>query len=161
MSEGFGGADVVAEVVAVVGAVGEVEGLADDFQVHALPEAEVLGKAQIEFEERITAERVELGDGAGGRLSETVEAILGIGIATSVGEPVSGIARGYDNGIGCAATCVERVAGVGQRIGTGGAKLQDRCDLHSPGKVSNAAEGYVAALVIRIRSVFVAGKRVG
>ena len=94
MSEGFGGADVVAEVVAVVGAVGEVEGLADDFQVHALPEAEVLGKAQIEFEERITAKRVELGDGAGGNTVQTVEAILGLGIVTGIGEPVVGLLVG-------------------------------------------------------------------
>jgi hypothetical protein len=56
--------NVVAEVVSVVGSVGEVEGLRDQLNIDALAEFEVLGELGIQFEERLSAQRVILSDGA-------------------------------------------------------------------------------------------------
>ena len=53
-----------AGVVTVVGAVGQVERLRDELQVHVLAEFEVLGQTQIELEEGIAAQGIVLGDGA-------------------------------------------------------------------------------------------------
>jgi hypothetical protein len=50
--------NTVAKVIAIVSAIGEVEGLCDELKIYVLAELEVLRQAQVQFEERITAERV-------------------------------------------------------------------------------------------------------
>ena len=52
---------VVVEVVAVVGAIGQVERLRDELQVHPLADLDVLRQPQVELEERIAAKRIVLG----------------------------------------------------------------------------------------------------
>src|SRR5215472_7598812 len=65
MTEGVLRGDAVVEVVAVVGAVGEVERLGNELDVVVLLDDDVLCQAHVELEERIAAERVEGGNGAG------------------------------------------------------------------------------------------------
>ena len=53
--------DAVVEVVAVVGAIRQVERLRDELQVHPLADLDVLRQPQVELEERIAAKRIVLG----------------------------------------------------------------------------------------------------
>ena len=64
MAEGGRVPDVGTIVVAVVGTVGEIEGLANDLQIVVIAELNVLGQTQIQLEERIAPKRIEFSDGA-------------------------------------------------------------------------------------------------
>src|SRR6185312_5265900 len=56
--------DITLEVISVVSAVGEVEGLRQQLQVHPLTQLDVLGQAGVQFKERIAAQRIVLSNGA-------------------------------------------------------------------------------------------------
>src|SRR5438445_1402136 len=73
MAEGGSAGDVVIEVVAVVGAIRQIERLRDQLQIDAFAQSDVLCQPQVEFEERIAAERVVFGNGAS--LLDTVQSV--------------------------------------------------------------------------------------
>ena len=56
--------NVVAKVISVVGAVGQVERLRHQLNVHPVADLDVLCQLGIEFEDRKSAQRIELRDGA-------------------------------------------------------------------------------------------------
>ena len=100
MAEGGCAGDAIAEVAAIVGAIGEVEGLGDELKVDVLAEFEVLGQAHVELEERIAAERIIFRDGAAlGDAVDAVEAVLRAGVVASEGELVFRIASRHDDRI--------------------------------------------------------------
>ena len=72
-------------VIPIVRAVGEVEGLSDQLQVHAFADFEVLSQFDIEFKERLAADWIELRNGAVGC---QIEAVLRAGIVSSIREKV-------------------------------------------------------------------------
>src|SRR5215470_4164367 len=87
--EGIRRGDGVAEVGAIIGAVGAVEALSDKLQIDALAELDVLCQAQIKLEEGIAATRIIVGDGAiRSRTVQTVEAILRASVVAGEGKEV-------------------------------------------------------------------------
>src|SRR5579859_3685608 len=64
--------DAVTEVVAVVGAVGQVEGFGNDLHVGPFSEFEGLSEAGIQLEEGIAAHRIVGNDGAACRRTQAV-----------------------------------------------------------------------------------------
>lgn len=72
--------DIGTIVVAVVGAVGQIEGLTDDLQIVMVAELYVLGESQVQLKERIAAKGIVLGNRATLRNAvDTVEAVLRCG----------------------------------------------------------------------------------
>ena len=127
MTKGCRVTDVASEIVAVVGAIGEVKGLCNDLQVIAFAELEVLRQTHIELDERITAQRIELGDGASlGNAVDAIEAVLRSGVVAGKRKIVCWIVRRDDHGGLCATAGVQGAGGVGQGVGTCRAELQNR-----------------------------------
>src|SRR5438445_10051334 len=109
MAEGGSAGDVVIEVVAVVGAIRQIERLRNQLQVHAFAQSDVLCQPQVELEERIAAERVVFGNGASLLDAvQSVEAVLRRSIRSRTAitkvngrksKPVCGIAGRNDDRI--------------------------------------------------------------
>src|SRR5947209_122358 len=131
----------IVEIVSVVGAVGEVEGLRDYLQVHVLAEPEVLREFGIQLEVVVTADAV-------------------VGNQVALSSKVAGFAGGA--GEECLRTCVghdhsavvetgaeaEGVTGGGDGVGTSRSELQDGRELHAVRQVDDTAGGDVMTLIV-------------
>src|ERR1700730_12271690 len=119
MAKGCWTGNVVPEIVAVVGAVGEVEGLRHDLQSPPFAKLDILGQLGVELEDRIAAQRINLGNRATG-LRFRIKTVLGTDIVTSLSEIVRRIVLGHDYGVSGSTTRVESVvSAVEHVVGTG------------------------------------------
>src|SRR5207248_10148979 len=77
MTESRRRGNVIAKVVAIVGAIGQVERLCEQLQVHAIAELDILREPRVELKERVAAQRIILRNRASLRNSvQPVEAVL-------------------------------------------------------------------------------------
>src|SRR2546430_14744038 len=98
MTEGIGiqliwsiAGNAMAVVVAVVGAIRQVERLRKQLQVHALSEFDVLREARVEFKEGIAAKRIVLCNRASlGNAVQPIEAVLGSRVSSGATAEVGG-----------------------------------------------------------------------
>ena len=89
MAEGIRAGDVVVEIVAVVRAIGQVEGLHDQLRVHPFTEFEVLCQSHVQLKEGVSPKRVVLGDRAIRCDSiQAIEAVLSTCVVARKGKPV-------------------------------------------------------------------------
>src|SRR5580704_1125096 len=137
------------KVVAIVGAVRQVEGLRKQLQVHAFPELDVLRQAHVELKERIATQGIVLSYRASLRHAVyAIEAVLCPRVVACEREIVCRIVGWNYHGSARTATGVQRVGGVGQVVRARRTKLQDWRELEALGQVDNAAHGYVVAFVV-------------
>src|SRR3569832_349302 len=111
MVEGCGRPYAVAEVVAIVCPIGEVEGFGNQLDIRPIMDLDVLGEASVELEERVAAQRIVRSNGAAGRHAiEAIEAILCARVVACECKVVLGVCGWHDYANASSAASIESVA---------------------------------------------------
>lgn len=160
MPERRSAGDAVAVVIAIVGAIRQVEGLGDELKIYVLANSEVLGEADIQLEEGVAAQGVIFGNGAiRSDAVDAVEAVLSTCVIAGKCKVVGRVVLRNNHRVDVSATTwIQGVRGVDQRVGPGRTELEDGSELEAPGEIHDAAQGNVVALVVQCRSPVVAGE---
>src|SRR5262249_46470084 len=149
---------IAVEVVAEVGAVGQVKSLEDQFQFGAFAKLDILAEARIQLEEGLTSQAVEADllarscGQAGAQVSRALAAI---------GQQLVRIGR-VNDGVRVTAPSAkaEHVNALNRIIGTSRRQLHDRRELNAPRQINDSADNPAMALVIGRRAKIVLGKNV-
>src|SRR5262245_43192801 len=152
-------ADVPVEVVAEVGAVGQVESLEDQLHFGALAELDVLAEARIQLEEALAAQVVKRRLHASPRRQASAQLCQTFVL---VGQQVTR-RRSVDQSVNCAraAAEIENVATAHQSsVGTGRSDLHDRRDLKAQRKINQTTYHQTMTLVVRRRTEVKLGENV-